>query len=214
MSDFELSPNGKMIACVGVDFALLYQLNDFKIEKQINLLNFGVKPGHKVTFSSNSEKLFISTLTNEVQMIDLVTNKVVHSIDFEDFEEKSTFFPDSIQTIKSSGNCLIVCFNSSIFVYQEKELIHELHIGSEIIHSLRASHSQEGLFSILKSGNTIVTYDLNNDFVNETKCETYGTMIDFSPLGASILECRSRRIKWNNQVNFFLFLIQSKLEKK
>jgi hypothetical protein len=204
MSDFELSPDGKMIACVGIDFALLYLLNEEKIENQINLLDFGVKPGHKVTFSSNSKTLFISTLTNEVQSIDLKTNKVVYSIDFKD-QEKSTFFPDSIQTMKSFGNELIVCFNSSIFICEGKEIIHESHIGSEIILSLHFHTSRPGLFSILKSGNTILTYDLGNDSVKEIKCDKNGTIVDFSLLGSSFLECHSRGIKWNNQVNFYLF---------
>eukprot|EP01080_Neovahlkampfia_damariscottae_P008180 gene8180-8_t len=195
-SDFSISSNGEFIAVVGIDFVKLYRINGDQISDEIDLTDV-IEPGHKVEFTSNSKNLIVASLSNRIQVYNIEEKKLEKIFYVNDKKRETTL--NSIQSMKTQNNLLIICFNSDVYVYDltkeayEKNPLIDSSIGNHQIYKIASINDDQ--FSILREGNTLITYTLQKEGkITAVRLSTAFPILDIIPTEYDIVKCDAMRM--------------------
>jgi hypothetical protein len=117
----KLSSNAKWIAAISLDSCFLYNINEknkiVEVVDTINLNEYNITPGHFVEFVE-SKYLIIGSFKNQVQVFDIEkkTSFVLNTDSKRNF--KLYNLEDSITSITTSQNYVVVTFNNSILEFE------------------------------------------------------------------------------------------------
>lgn len=126
-----------------------------------------------MAFSSDSKKLFIVSRDNKIQVVDVVSQKLLNTLDTDtsDLEETTIdgttsskvaqYIPNTVTAIASNGDWLAVSYNTSINIYSLKDKSNlvwwSVNLQAGIIYKL--SFYNEDCFSVISTGNTVAMFN-------------------------------------------------------